>query len=201
VAAERYAAKSGVVIMYWDGRIRSYAFAPSNLDERMGKTSRKKPVKRTDAEIVIKRNYGISSVFSDTGFGLYEGIAVFANRRGYRFLSAYFRWLAERAIAEADWDPGDHDHLTPHSCLCDEIDFTFDTLTPSNRKAVLRNAGAKKRSRRRGSPIKQFTELVAEIVDFLQGGLKDDQFRHSTINEINQLIDVLEKKRAQLERM
>ena len=124
------------------------AFAPSNLDERMGKTSRRET---SGDEPTLKLSSSETMVSAPCSATLvsfwYQGIAVFANRRGYRFLLAYFRWLAERAIAEADWDPGDHDHLTPHSCLCDEIDFTFDTLTPSNRKAVLRNAGAKKRSR------------------------------------------------------
>jgi len=168
----------------------------------MGKTSHRQPTKRKDAEIVVKRNFGISSVFSDNDFGLYEGIAVFANRRGYRFLSDYFRWLAERPIAEIGSDPGDHVHLTPHSPYCDEIDFSFDTLTSSNRNAVLRGAGASRRSRRRGTPIRQFTGLVAEITEFLEDDLRnDDEFRQTTIDEISELMTVIEEKQAQLEGM
>ena len=173
-----------------------------NSEKRMKNTALRQPTKRKDAEIIVKRNFGISSLFSESGLGLYAGIAIFANRRGYRFLSDYFRWLAERPIARGDLDPGDHVHLTPHSDYCDELDFTFDTLTPSNRTTVLRNARASKRSRRRGTPIKQFTRLVTEMIETLNKFLRnDDEFRQSSIDEIKELIAVLEEKRSQLESM
>jgi hypothetical protein len=141
----------------------------------------------------------MSSVFAASGSWVYQGIAVFANRRGYRFLSDYFRWLAERPISEIDGDPGDHDHLTPRSPLCDEMDFSFDTLTKTNRDVVLRNARVNSRSRMRGSPIRQFTRLFRELTGFLDGYLKGDAvLRRATIREIEKLIAVLEKKRAEL---
>ena len=168
----------------------------------MSEMSQRPPRKRKDAEIIVKRNFGRGSPISDNGIDLYEGIAVFANRRGYRFLSEYFRWLAERPIAEIDTDPGDHIHLSPHSPCCDEIGFSFDTLTPSNRRAVLRHAGAGERSRRCGTPIRQFMQLFTEITQAFQEQLSnEDEFRQTTIDEIKELVSVLEQERARLENM
>jgi hypothetical protein len=162
----------------------------------------RRPTKRKDAEIIVKRNYGVNFREHGIGVRLYEGIAVFANRRGYRFLADYFNWLADRPIAQVDVDPGDHDHLKPHSDYCDEIDFTFDTLTSSNRTKVLHCARASKQARRSGPPIKQFLGLVADMIEFAKEFLKnDDDLRQSTIDEINELITVLKVQRSKLELM
>lgn len=168
----------------------------------MNKQPLRQPTKRSDAEIILKRNFGLGSMFSDGNISLYEGISIFANRRGYRFLSDFFRWLAERPTTECDTDPGDHVHLIPTSSCSDDIAFSFDTLTLRNRNKVLRNAKATKHLRRWGTPFRQFTGLVAEIAESLEGYLKNDQqFRRTTIQEIDALVAVLEEKRTQLERM
>ncbi len=172
----------------------------------MAKTPAEPPTKLKDAEIIVKRNFGLSSVFNqgspDLHSDWYTGIAIFANRRGYRFLADYFRWLTERPIAESDWDQGDHVHLTPHSGVCDEIDFTFDTLTARNRSRVLRNAGVTKSSRRCGTPITQFSAFVSDMLEHFGSFLTNDQtFRQSTIDELDGLISVLEKERSRLENM
>jgi len=166
----------------------------------MAKKSISMPEKSKDAEIVVKRNFGYGSLFRRTDFGLYEGISVFANRRGYRFLSDYFKWMAQRTVSESEGDPGDHTHLNPSSTRCDELAFTFDSLTASNRKAVLTNANATKKARRTGSPIKQFKQIFVEIIDSFGSYLNnDDELRKSVMDEIDELIVVLKEKRKQLE--
>lgn len=175
-------------------------------EQNMAKKSLTQPTKRKDAEIIVKRSFGLSSMFSDGDPNLhsywYTGVALFANRRGYRFLADFFRWMAERPISESEGDPGDNVHLTPKSELCDEIDFTFDTLTPHNRNIVLQNANTTKISKRRGTPIRQFSNLVSEMMSHFNGFLLNDEvFRHSTVDEINELIAVLEKERSRLEAM
>lgn len=163
----------------------------------MSKKPLRQPKKRKGVEIFVKRSFRLSF---DTDCTIREGMAIFANRKGYRYLSEYFRWLAKRPLANIDGDPGDHVHLTPHSPLTDDMGFTFDTLTPSNRKEVLQNAKAKKRFRRHGTPIAQFAEFVADIVQTMRTYLKnDDEFRDATISDISHLIDVLEQKRAELQ--
>lgn len=172
----------------------------------MPKKTNQPPQKKDDAEIIVKHNFGLSiGLFSRSGLDFYPGIAVFANRKGCRFLADYFTWLAERPIAPFDrnnFDPGDHVHLTPHSDYCDEIDFTFDNLTPENRRHLLRKAGATKKSRRRGTPIQQFTQLFDEMATFLNQFCENDvDFRTTTINDIDDLIGILKNKLSHLKKM
>ena len=165
----------------------------------MAKTTISMPQKRKDAEIIMKRNFGYGSLFRKSDFGLYEGISVFANRRGYRFLSDYFQWMAERTVSESEDDPGDHVHLCLSSNCSDELDLTFDNLTVSNRNAVLRNANATKKTIRSGSPIKQFKQIFLEIMDHFGSYFNNDEFRKSVVDEIDELIVVLKEKRKLLE--
>ena len=170
----------------------------------MPKKTSQPPQKKDDAEIIVKQNFGLSiGLFSQSGLDFYPGVAIFANRNGCRFLADYFAWLAERPIATFDRnnsDPGDHVHLTPHSDYGDEIDFTIDTLTPENRRHVLRNAGATKPLRRRGTPIQQFTQLMDEMSTFLNGFCENDaNFRETTSNDIKDLVRVLKKTLSQFD--
>ena len=169
----------------------------------MPKKTSQPPRKRANAEIIVKHNFGLG--ISSGGLEFYLGIATFANRSGYRFLADHFTWLAKRpivALSRENFDAGDHVHLTPHSDYCDEIDFTFDTLTPGNRRQVLRNAGVTKRSRRHGTPIQQFTQLVNEMGTFINSFCENDaEFRKATINDINELMSVLKDKLSHLKKM
>lgn len=168
----------------------------------MAKSTHFEPTREKDAEIIVKRNFGFGSAFNNGSFGLYEGIAIFANRKGYRYLSGFFLWLAERPIDKINGDPGDHVHLNLQSKRSDEIDFTFDTLTSSNRTEVLQNAGASKSSRRQGTPIAQFIGIFTDIIQTYESYLKnDEEFRESTIADIDMLISTLQEKRSQLEQM
>jgi hypothetical protein len=160
------------------------------------------PEKGKGAEIIVKRNLGLSiGLFSESELDLREGIAIFANREGYQFLAEYFRWLAQRSVAENESDLGDHVHLTPHSDCCDEIDFTFDTLTTTNRDVLLTNAQATITARRRGSPIKQFSGIVADLIATFEGYLKGGELRESTIVEINELMVVLDEQLNKIKRL
>ena len=170
------------------------------------KIIRQPPRKRVNAEIIVKHNFGLGGSFpSERTLEFYLGIAIFANRRGYRFLADHFAWLAKRPIAafsQENLDPGDHVHLTPDSDYGDEVDFTFDTLTPENRSHLLENAGATRQLRRRGTPFQQFTQLVDEMGTFINEFCETgDDFRKETISDIEALINVLENKVAHLKNM
>ncbi len=159
------------------------------------------------AEFVVKHNFGLSTLFSrdDGGGDFHLGIALFANRKGYRFLADYFRWLAKRPIAdfcEDLPDPGDHVHLTPYSDCSDEIDFTFDTLTPENRSCVLTNAGASSQQSRCGSPYRQYAQLVDEMGAFVNPWCEnDDALRQEITGDLEKLLGVVEKQLAHLQQI
>lgn len=105
--------------------------------------------------------------FSD---GLAPLISVFANPAGYRWLSDFFRWLAERppVFGPDDGDPGNHIHLRDTSAPCnyalsDETDWTFDTITDENREVLLSAPGMAPEARLRGSPLHMFAAFLRQM--------------------------------------
>jgi hypothetical protein len=96
-------------------------------------------------------------------------------------------------------DPGDHAYEEVRGPLTDEFTLTFDTLTPQNRKKVLANARINKKSKKLGSPFRQFTALAKDLVDWLGSApIKGSAVRNDTIQEMEVLIKTLEELLVEL---
>lgn len=132
------------------------------------------PKKEEPIEIFVKHNWLIGTGFDDAGKDddtessenlIRYGVAVFANRSGYRYLADHFLGMSNSVPGVSEWDPGDHHHLTPNSTVSDEIEFTTDLVTRGNRATVLRASGSSDATAYRGSAVEQLTSFVAALCD------------------------------------
>ncbi|MDA1055128.1 MAG: hypothetical protein O3C40_32300 [Planctomycetota bacterium] len=168
------------------------------------------PRARKTAELAIKHSAGCGTDLGDSRPGLYvyPALQIYANRDGFLWLSKLFQWMADRPItADPDGpDPGDHVHLRDLRPPClrdrsDQVDVVFDTLNVHNRNSVLRAGRVSKSSRRVGSPIRQFNDLLRETFRSMGGFIKNnDRLRKNTMRELETLISNCQEHLDQLRR-
>lgn len=131
----------------------------------------KPPRRRRNAELILRECYRVGS----KGPGFPEGLApqrvVLGNATGFRWLAAYFAWLADRSRTLPDppeGDPGHHVQLweAPVPCnlrLSDEASRLFLTLTARNRRTVLRRYAVPPRNQMQGTPLQRFCTFLRHL--------------------------------------
>ena len=132
-------------------------------------TRRRWPKPSSKAEIISKERFLIDGT-GKKDVPIPE-LLVLANRQGFQFLSRVFAFMAQPEGKVNDWiaqlDPDDHYHMgrseAPFSHkLSDDIEFRLGTITPANRKQVLRHYGITQKWRARGSLVKRYEHLIGE---------------------------------------
>lgn len=120
-------------------------------------------------EFIFKETYAVSAVRRPE----YPCpvLVLLANRAGWLQLAAACRRMAKRRGFPGDaLDPDDHCHLYPalSDRLSDKVEIRAGILTPTNRKAVFKRYGISLRTRKRGSLIPRYKELIRSARAYLR---------------------------------
>lgn len=121
------------------------------------RTTRVLPPFREGAELVVKANPGLDAKRGDSELGVYWGIPLLGNREGFRWLSEYFAWRADRIDEGRPFykgDAGDHDHLACYAPLnlklSDDFDVQFGSFSNKLCRRVLKACKADRQHRASG---------------------------------------------------
>jgi hypothetical protein len=122
------------------------------------------------AELIIKQSWEVSTRYSRE---VAPGVHLLGNREGFRWLSEYFAWIADRIDDNAEVAPAnadDHPHLFPgapfNSELSDEVGIMLGHFSQRHRERVLELLGCSPEARSLGSPIAQFLPVLRALTKF-----------------------------------
>lgn len=163
------------------------------------------PTRRTGDELILKLGCECSSAYKHW---LAPSVFILGNRGGFRWLSAYFEWIAGRITERAEFskgDPTDHQHINLdfqapiNSKLSDELGIMVGSYSQKHRRRVFKCCGISQSSRQLGSPITQFRRSLDFIVDLLINGYPDEEMRQQTISELKILSDHISDQLVRLQ--
>ena len=134
---------------------------------------RGKSVVQAKPEIIVKESFALAG--PSTRLYAYPVVVILANPEGWKRLATECRRMATRQVHESTPDPDDHSHFGPfwfssamNERLSDEIEFRVGSITPTNRRAVLKHYGITRASRNRGSLIERFERLIRRVKEHVQ---------------------------------
>ena len=130
------------------------------------------PKPKQGAELIIKQNNEVGSAFSQ---GSGPGVFILGNADGFRWLSEYFAWVADRVNEGAEFvecDPDDHQHLAPgvpfDPELSDEMGLQIGSFSTALRQRVFDGIGLTKERRCSGTSVAQFSKMLDFITQFIE---------------------------------
>ncbi len=160
------------------------------------------PKTRKGAELIVKQNCEYTS---DDAERLTSGVFVLGNREGFRWLSEYFAWLADRIAEDAPYssaDPDDHQHLDSvapiNHQLSDEMGLLIGSFSNKNRRRVLKACGVARSKRVPGNPVTQFSSRLEWITQLLADQPGDQELHARTIRQLALLIQQSQESVARL---
>lgn len=157
---------------------------------------------REGAELILKQNCECSSAYTDW---LASGVFVLGNRDGFRWLSEYFAWLADRIAEDRPYnnvDPDNHQHLDSvapiNRQLSDEMSLMIGSFSHKHRRRVLKTCGVARNKSLSGNPVTQFRSRLEWITQLLADRIDDQELRARTIRQLELLIEEAQESVARL---